>query len=510
MEIILLTLWTGGGRYTIRILREKYHNRSNYNPETVDRRVILLGTLNDCDLIIRSNRIKNIGNFVGIITDNRTENNMNIHGLPVYYVGTDKIGNIIKKRDANYVLILPPFNKPAQMNAIIESCFQHKVACQFHTIPSLADLVSGGFSISCIKNVELEDLLGRNEKKIDCTVLTSSIAGKKVMITGAGGSIGSELCRQIAQYNPSAILLFETNEFSLYKIDQELKNSYPTIRIIPFAGDVRHEKDIETAVNLAGGVDLLYHAAAYKHVPLMEENISQCIRNNIIGTYCLAKVAQQCAVKRFIMISTDKAVRPSSIMGASKRVAEQAICNSRSNKTIFVAVRFGNVLGSSGSVVPLFKEQIKNGGPVTVTSPNITRFFMTITEAVNLVLQAGAIGKRGEIMVLEMGKPVVIADMARKLIELSGLVPDHDIKIEYTGLRPGEKEYEEVITEDENIVRTPYDKIWVMKKTKNDLKSSDIDINLIEKLVLENNETALRQLLMKYIPENTFGKKSCV
>lgn len=505
MEIILLTLWSGGGRYAIRFLRERYYSKNNYNSENINKRIIIIGILHDCDLIIRSNRIKNIGSFVGIITDNYLENNMRLHGLPVYYANIGKVGNIIKERDANYVMILPPFNKPAQMNAIVESCSLQKVACQFRTIPSFADLVSGGFSISCLKDVELEDLLGRGEKKLDHTILINTLMGKKVMVTGAGGSIGSELCRQIAQYHPAMIILFETNEFSLYKIEQELKKYYPDLRIIPFAGDIRHEEEIETAMTLAGGVDLLYHAAAYKHVPLMEENVSQCVRNNIIGTYRLSKVAQQCNVKRFVMISTDKAVRPSSVMGATKRIAEQIICNRKSSKTIFIAVRFGNVLGSSGSVIPLFKEQIKNGGPVTVTSPNIKRFFMTIPEVVDLVLQAGAIGQRGEIMVLEMGEPVVIVDMARKLIELSGLVPDHDIKIEYTGLRLGEKEYEEVMTEDENIVKTPYDKICVMKKSKTEYKYPEFDISLLEKLVLENNERALRQILTEYIPENTFG-----
>ncbi len=504
MEIVFLSLWAGGGRYLIRILRERCLNKNNYNSESHGNRVIIIGVLHDCDLIIRSNRIKNIGRFVGIITDNYLEHNMRLHGSPVYYADVDKVGSIIKKRDANYVLILPPFNKPAQMNVIVESCSRQKVACQFHTIPSLSDLVSGGFSISCIKDVELEDLLGRGEKKFDRDVVLNSLIGKKVMITGAGGSIGSELCRQTAKYHPSSIILFETNEFSLYKIEQELKISYPDLCVIPFAGDIRHEEEVEAAINFVDGVDLLYHAAAYKHVPLMEENIPACVRNNIIGTYRLSKVAQQCNVKRFVMISTDKAVRPSSVMGASKRIAEQIICNGKNSKTIFVAVRFGNVLGSSGSVIPLFKEQIKNGGPVTVTSPNIRRFFMTIPEAVDLVLQAGAIGQRGETMVLEMGEPVVIADMARKLIELSGLIPDQDIKIEYTGLRPGEKEYEEVMTEDENIAKTPYEKIWVMKKSKAAPKQPKIDVSLLEKLVLENNGKALRQLMIEYIPENTF------
>ena len=434
---------------------------------------------------------------------------MRLHGIPVLFLPVCDIGIIAKKKQVNYILILPPFNKPAQMNMIVESCFKAKAACQFRQIPSFVELASGDISYSPIKEVGLEDLLGRGERKMDRSVVQNTITDKKIMVTGAGGSIGSELCRQIAQYTPNILLLFETNEFALYTIEMELKKTYPALKIIPFAGDIRHEEEVKSAITLSGGIDAIYHAAAYKHVPLMEENIPACIRNNVIGTYRLSKVAEDCKVKRFVMISTDKAVRPSSVMGASKRLAEHIVCNKKVNSSmISVAVRFGNVLGSSGSVVPLFKEQIRNGGPVTVTSPNITRFFMTITEAVDLVLQAGVIANNGEIMVLEMGKPVVIADMVRKLIELSGLVPDQDIKIEYTGLRPGEKEYEEVITEDENVVRTPYEKIWVMGKCVSANKPKEIDIKLLEKHVLSNNEKALHQLLVEYIPENMFQKNT--
>ncbi len=504
LEIIFLSLWASGGRYLVRLI---YEHRSAKKANNINNtsRILIVGNLHDCDLLMRNNRRESIGRIVGIITDSIYENKMTLQGVPVYSKPIQDTGIIAAKKQADYVLILPPFNKPSQMNIIVESCSLAKIACQFRMIPSLTELTSGNIQVSCIKHVELEDLLGRGKRELDRSILKTCLANKKIMITGAGGSIGSELCRQIASYSPDTLLVFETNEFSLYTIEQELKGSYPSLNIIAFAGDIRHEEEVKSAINLAGGIDILYHAAAYKHVPLMEENVPACIRNNVIGTYRLAKTAEDCLVKRFVMISTDKAVRPTSIMGGSKRLAEKIISNRKNlSKTVFVAVRFGNVLGSSGSVVPLFKKQIKNGGPVTVTSPNMRRFFMTIPEAVDLVLQAGAIGDQGEIMVLEMGEPVIIADMARKLIELSGLVPNEDIKIEFTGLRSGEKEYEEIITEDENVARTPYDKIWVMKKDQNKAKSNDINIKLLEKYVLSNDEQSLRKLLAQYIPENMF------
>lgn len=492
------------GRFGIRLLSEKKQNLINPSLSSKNK-ILILGNIHDCDLIIRSNKFMNLGRVVAVISPNYIENNMILHGLKVLYMNMDEIGVIAKKNSINTILLLPPYNRPYQINKILESCQKYKTHCQMRYIPSLSDLASGKTDIPPVKDVGIEELLGREQQSFDRSLIKFNIYNKKIMVSGAGGSIGSELCRQIASYAPSILVLFEINEFSLYSIEAELRNSYPSLKIATIAGDIRHEEEVRMAISLANGIDAIYHAAAYKHVPLMEENVSACIRNNVLGTYRIAKVAMENNISRFVMISTDKAVRPTSVMGASKRLAEKIILDlSSKSKTEFVAVRFGNVLGSSGSVVPKFKEQIRNGGPVTVTTPNMRRFFMTIPEAVELVLQAGSIGHNGEIMVLEMGEPVVIAEMAKKLIELSGLIPDEDIRIKYTGLRPGEKEYEEIITEDENVVRTPYDKIFSMKK--NSEQTNIPDVKLLEKFVLSNDETAIRTLLEKYIPENMFSK----
>ena len=505
-EALLLAIWVSVGRFMIRYLSEKrqiFLNGSNL----LKNRILIFGNIQDCDLIIRSNKIINLGRIVAIVTPNRVENNMILNGSRIIHIDPEDTGSVAKRNGINTILLLPPYNKPFQINTILESCRLHKAHCHLRHLPSLSDLASGKLNISSIKDVGLEELLGRNERKFDHSLIKFSLNNKKVMVTGAGGSIGSELCRQIASYSPKLILLYESSEIALYSIENEIRQSHPDLKVIAFAGDVKHEEEVISAISSVGGIDIIYHAAAYKHVPLMEENVPACIRNNVLGSYRLAKIAQEYNVKKFIMISTDKAVRPTSIMGASKRLAEKVILQrSGSCSTEFVAVRFGNVLGSSGSVLPKFKEQIRNGGPVTVTSPNMRRFFMTIPEAVELVLQAGSIGNSGEVMVLEMGEPVIIADMARNLIELSGLIPDEDIKIEFTGLRNGEKEYEEIITEDENVVRTPYDKIFVMKRNSD--QKENIDIKLLEKLVLANDEPALRKLLADYIPENMFQKNA--
>ena len=501
----MLALWVSIGRYLIRYLSEK-RQLFLQDSSFLKNRILLFGNIYDCDLLIRSNKSINLGIIVAVVTPNSIEDNMILQGLRVMYIDLKDTGSIVKKNNIKNILLLPPYNKPFQINKILESCQKYKAHCHLRHIPSLSDLASGRINISSIKNVELEDLLGRNERKLDRSLIKFSLYNKKVMVTGAGGSIGSELCRQVAEYSPALLLLYETSEFALYSIENEIRKSHPSLKLIAFAGDVRHEEEVVSAITSAGGIDIIYHAAAYKHVPLMEENVPACIRNNVIGTYRLSKIALERGVKKFIMISTDKAVRPTSVMGASKRLAEKIIMRNIYSSTDFIAVRFGNVLGSSGSVVPRFKEQIRNGGPVTVTTPGMRRFFMTIPEAVELVLQAGSIGHSGEIMVLEMGEAVVIADMARKLIELSGLIPDEDIKIEFTGLRPGEKEYEEIITEDENVVRTPYDKIFVMRKTSE--QNDNIDIKLLEELVISNDEPALRKLLVDYIPENMFQKNT--
>jgi len=505
LSFILLTAWIAGGRLTVRYFREYMSRKNMHGGNGRCERVLVVGNIDDTDLILRLSKTVALGRFVGVVTDRKDMDRTKIHGVPVFYSKLRNVGAVAERLRVNSVLILDPFRKPRYMNLVIESCSRAGVACQFRQIPSMSDLTLGNVSVSMFRKVNIEDLLHRDVHKLDRKIVRQSLEDRKVMVTGAGGSIGSELCRQIARYNPKVLVLFEFSEFALYSLEAELKQAFPFVKIIPVAGDVKHPEEIKSAINQVGGIDIIYHAAAYKHVPLMEENVPACFRNNVIGTCRLIEMAEQCKVKRFVMISSDKAVRPSNIMGATKRIAERLLMERPKNGTEFMAVRFGNVLGSSGSVIPLFKRQIEEGGPVTVTSQEMTRYFMTIPEAVDLVLQAGAIGENGRIFVLEMGESVKIVDLAKRMIELSGLVPNKDIKIKFTGLRPGEKEYEELMTEDEDVEKSTYEKIWMMKKVANGNKISPVDIKRITDLVSVNDSLGLRELAKEYVPENTFS-----
>jgi nucleoside-diphosphate-sugar epimerase len=331
------------------------------------------------------------------------------------------------------------------------------------TVPSIEDLISGRVAVSRIRHIELDDLLGRDPIQLDSQGLQQWLGARSILVTGAGGSIGSELCRQIAGYKPQCIVLLENNEYSLYRIEQEFKRLWPNINIYPIVGDIRDAKRVDQVL-LNFKPKVIFHAAAYKHVPLMEnDNAWQAVQNNVRGTRTVAKAALQHHVEKFVLISTDKAVNPTNVMGATKRLAE-LVCQSLQGEgqTQFVIVRFGNVLGSTGSVIPTFREQIANGGPVTVTHPEITRFFMSIPEAVQLVLQAGLMGGSGEIFVLDMGEPVRIQDLARDMIRLSGF-DENEIKITFTGLRPGEKLYEEVLADSEHSLPTPHPKLRIAR-----------------------------------------------
>ena len=321
-------------------------------------------------------------------------------------------------------------------------------------LPSISQLVSEKVSVSQLKDVEVQDLLGRAPIQVNLEEIYRYIGGKVVLVTGGGGSIGSELCRQIAKSKPAQLIIFDVYENNLYDIQLELRRTHPELNLVALVGSVRNTKRIES-VMATYRPDIVFHAAAHKHVPLMEDSPNEAIKNNVLGTYKTATAAARAGVKKFVLISTDKAVNPTNIMGASKRLCEMVVqMMNRRSETDFVAVRFGNVLGSNGSVIPLFKKQIAAGGPVTVTHPDIIRYFMTIPEAVSLVLQAGYYAKGGEIFILDMGQPVRIADMARNLIRLSGYEPDVDIKIVYTGLRPGEKLFEELLMKEEGLQST--------------------------------------------------------
>ncbi|WP_165793962.1 polysaccharide biosynthesis protein [Marinobacter halophilus] len=378
-----------------------------------------------------------------------------IGNLPVYSV--DHIEKAVRKLGASRVLLALEDSTPVNRKALMRVLERLSVPVQ--TVPSMSELVAGQARINDIRDLEIEDLLGRDPVRPDAAIVAQELFGKSVMVTGAGGSIGSELCRQILRHKPKALVLFEQSEFSLYAIERELQsiNQIEGLEVSLHAvlGSVTHRRRGE-AVMRAFGVQSVYHAAAYKHVPLVEHNVIEGIQNNVFGTWHTAEAAIAAGVERFVLISTDKAVRPTNVMGASKRMAELVLQGlaQRQSKTVFSMVRFGNVLGSSGSVVPLFRDQIRDGGPITVTHPDIIRYFMTIPEASQLVLQAGSMGQGGEVFVLDMGEPVKIADLARKMVHLMGLAekdqeqPDGDIEIIYTGLRPGEKLYEELLIGD--------------------------------------------------------------
>jgi len=494
---LLLLGWEVGGRGTIRLMRD-FQSRTR---DGAGRKTILVGEPEECDQLVRSlvNPRLGIGDILAIISQEKRRENATLHGIPLFH-GLDQVGQIAKSTDAEMVLIVPPFATPNTIKRILMSISDAGHSAEYRVIPSLKDIAEGHVDVSSLRRVEIEDLLNRKPNKFDRGIIEDFLTGQSVLITGAGGSIGSEICRQVLTYNPSKLVLFDSSEFNLFEINRELTKAYPDKEIYACMGDVADEPDVIRAMDRAGGVDVIYHAAAYKHVHLAEENIPAVMSNNVFGTMCVAEIALQRGVKHFILVSTDKAVRPTSMMGASKRLAERTLLERPKAETSFKAVRFGNVLGSSGSVIPIFKNQIAEGGPVTVTSPDVTRFFMTIPEAVELVLMAGAVGQDRNIMVLEMGDPVKIDLLARQLIELSGLVPDKDIEIKYVGLRKGEKEYEELLTEDENVVQTAYDKIWVMEKEKKELKP--VDLKLMHQLIQENRSDELRQMARDLIPEN--------
>jgi FlaA1/EpsC-like NDP-sugar epimerase len=399
------------------------------------------------------------------IDDDRKKQGTTIHGLRV--ISKDQIEDLTNQYDISKILLALGKTSFGQRRTLIESLSSNNL--EILTAPAVNDIVSGKARIEEVREVEIDDLLGRDCVSPNAELLSNNITDKVVLVTGAGGSIGSELCRQVLSQNPTKLILVELNEYSLYAIEQELQNTAKSIgidtEIVSILGSVQKQNRLETIFK-AFNVQTIYHAAAYKHVPMVEHNVVEGVRNNVFGTWYCAEAAIAAGVERFVLISTDKAVRPTNVMGASKRVAELVLqaLNERQRDTLFCMVRFGNVLGSSGSVVPLFRRQINNGGPITVTHPDIIRYFMTIPEASQLVIQAGAMGKGGDVFVLDMGEPVKITSLAKKMIKLSGLTekttdnPNGDIEIQFTGLRPGEKLYEELLIGD-NVEGTDHPRI---------------------------------------------------
>lgn len=437
-------------------------------------------------------------NALCVIDDDPAKIGNYFHGVKV--VGNrDAIVENAVKYDIDEIIIAMPSAPKSVIREILEICKQTK--CELKTLPGMYQLVNGEVNVSQLRKVDVIDLLGRDQVKVDLDSIMGYVKDKVILVTGGGGSIGSELCRQIATHKPKQLIIFDIYENSAYDIQQELKKKYPELDLKVLIGSVRNTKRVENVFEQYHP-DIVYHAAAHKHVPLMEDSPNEAIKNNVMGTWKVAQAAATYGTKRFVMISTDKAVNPTNIMGASKRICEMIVqAYNRKSDTEFVAVRFGNVLGSNGSVIPLFKKQIAAGGPVTVTHPNIIRYFMTIPEAVSLVLQAGAYAKGGEIFVLEMGEPVKILDLAINLIRLSGYVPGEDIQIEFTGLRPGEKLYEEMLMEEEGLQDTANSKIHIGKPIEFDEDKFFAELEIMkEESKEEISDEEVRKWVKRLVP----------
>lgn len=482
-------------RFSYRFFRSRKHKLQNRKNSIS---VMIIGAGEAGNTIIKEIVSSNFSTMVirCIIDDDKNKWGRFIQGIKVVG-GRDKIIESADLYDIDEIFLAIPSASPAQIKDILEIC--KETNCKLRSLPGLYQLVNGEVNVSKLRDVEVEDLLGREPIRVDIDSILGYVQNKVVLVTGGGGSIGSELCRQIAGHKPAQLIVFDIYENNAYDLQQELKEKYPELNLVVLIGSVRNTSRINYVFETYHP-DIVYHAAAHKHVPLMEDSPNEAIKNNVFGTYNMAQSAAAHGVKRFVLISTDKAVNPTNIMGASKRLCEMVVqMMDRRSDTEFVAVRFGNVLGSNGSVVPLFERQIACGGPVTVTHPEITRFFMTIPEAVSLVLQAGYYAKGGEIFVLDMGQPVKIDDMARQLIRLSGFEPDVDIPIIYTGLRPGEKLYEELLMDEEGLQDTANRLIHVGRPIDMDDEAFCRQLGVLER-ACRHNSPDIRRCVADMVP----------
>lgn len=496
LDWFLLLFMISASRLAWRFYREFFLILKN----TKGRTTLIIGAGEAGSLLLKELRREPASPYriIGFVDDDKLKQGMRLNGVPV--LGTlGQLQGIIRKFRVEEVIIAIPSTSGKVIRSIVENCKMSGV--RFRILPSIRDLMDCKISASQIKDVEIEDLLGREPVVLDEVGIGNYLTGRNVLVSGAAGSIGSEICRQVARFRPAKLILLDNAETPLFHFERELSARHPELALVPLIGDVGNRGKIESVFH-EFLPDVVFHAAAYKHVPLMEYNPLEAVANNIGGTRVLADAADRFGVRDFVMISTDKAVNPTNVMGATKRVGEiyvQAL--SRNSSTRFTTVRFGNVLGSNGSVVPLFKEQIKAGGPVTVTDPNVVRYFMTIPEAVQLVLQAGCLGKGGEIFVLDMGDPVRIVDLAEELIRLSGFVPYEDIKINFTGLRPGEKLFEELLMAGEGVKPTTHEKIRVAAAVETDPAAVTAGLEELLWLTSEQGIPAVMKSLRRMVPE---------
>jgi FlaA1/EpsC-like NDP-sugar epimerase len=463
------------------------------------KRVLIVGAGQAAELLVRDMLRHRYKHFipVGLVDDGQNKIGRELHGIRVMG-NTDQIPVLVEKLEINLILIAIPSLTSDKMRRVVEMC--ERTAIPFRTLPKFEDLVSGQVTTTALREVSIEDLLGREKVELDWKLIHGGLSGKTIMVSGGGGSIGSELCRQIANLAPSSLIIFERSEFNLYRITKDLEKSFPQVKLITILGDVCDRQTVENVLK-KHRPQMIFHAAAYKQVPILQAHPTEAIRNNVLATVVLAEAADKYACEKFVFISTDKAVNPTNVLGYSKRVAE-LYCQAmdQTSNTRFIAVRFGNVLGSDGSVVQLFNEQISQGGPVTVTHPEITRYFMTIREACQLILQVAVIDEKGDVFVLDMGEPVKITYLAEQMIRLSGKEPGEDIDITYIGLRSGEKLHEELFYSDEINEKTGNDKILLARHNRVDTEKLNETISALKEASDEYDDEKVQLILTEATP----------
>lgn len=493
-----LALFAGGVRFSYRFLRMVQNKRLNhYNaPERQNYMIVGAGASGNAILQeVQSSKYLSM-HVACFIDDNPGCQGKYLRGVPIVG-GREKIAESVEKYDIDEIIIAIPSASRSKLRPLLEIC--KETGRRIQILPGMYQIIKGDVNVSNLREVQIEDLLGRDPIEVNVEEIIGYVQNKTVLVTGGGGSIGSELCRQVARHSPKCLIILDIYENNAYEIQQELKRDYPGLDLVVLIGSVRNTRRVDEIFR-DYRPDIVYHAAAHKHVPLMEDSPNEAIKNNVFGTLKVAAAADRYGTGKFVMISTDKAVNPTNIMGASKRICEMVIQNmNRKSRTEYVAVRFGNVLGSNGSVVPLFKKQIEKGGPVTVTHPDIIRYFMTIPEAVSLVLQAGAYARGGEIFVLDMGEPMKILDLAKNMIKLSGYRVDEDIKIEFTGLRPGEKMYEELLMREEGLKETANRMIYIGRPIEYDDALFEQQLERLQE-ASRNESQDIRALVREIVP----------
>ncbi len=496
--LFLYPLLLIGGLTLPRLLYRWYKDRYFTLRKNEGKRIIIVGGGNAGQLLLRDLRHQDAYQPIGFLDDDPVKQGREILGVPI--LGQiDDLNKIVKAFNVQEIVIAIPSASQEQMKKIMGYCGNSGVSASI--LPTLQGKGDQQVSSSQLRPLSIEDLLGREPVELDTKAIQAYLKGKAVLVTGGGGSIGSELCRQIADMHPSRLIIFDHGEFNLYSIDHELRQSYPNLKLVVVLGDVKNQERVDWVFKKFSP-EVVFHAAAYKHVPMVEINPAEGVSNNVSGTRMIVDAADRYGVARFVQVSTDKAVNPANVMGTTKRIGELYCQNlNEQSKTRFITTRFGNVLGSAGSVVPLFQKQIEEGGPLTVTHPEITRYFMTIPEAVSLILQAGAMGEGGEIFVLDMGEPVLIRHLAEQMITLSGLSVDKDIEIIYTGLRPGEKLYEEVLHESEELESTSHEKLLLARSRQVDWEWLTDELDRLHLAATSRNIDVLKAHLKNIVPE---------